>query len=173
MFRLRELESKDLPIINGWRNDPEVISLLGAPFRYINLATEKEWFEGYMKKRGNSVRCAICEEENDEILGLISLMSIDRLNQSGQLHIMIGDAKNRGRGLGTFAIKSMLHHAFYNMNLHRVELLVISSNAGAIRLYEKLGFVREGVMRKARFKNGVFEDMLMYSMLRDEFCEGL
>ena len=37
MIRLRELESKDLAEINQWRNDPELISNLGAPYRYINL----------------------------------------------------------------------------------------------------------------------------------------
>ena len=37
MFHLRELERKDLPTINKWRNNPELIALLGAPFRYINL----------------------------------------------------------------------------------------------------------------------------------------
>lgn len=169
MFRLRELEQKDLKIINGWRNDPELISLLGAPFRYINLTTEEEWFSGYMKTRGESVRCAICEDDNDDILGLVSLMSVDHMNQSAELHIMIGNRENQGRGMGTFAVKEILHHAFHNMNLHRVELTVMENNIRAQRLYEKIGFVREGIRRKARYKDGHFMDAFLYAVLRDEY----
>ena len=47
MYKLRELERKDLTTINVWRNDPELISYLGAAFRYINLDVDIKWFENY------------------------------------------------------------------------------------------------------------------------------
>ena len=149
MFRLRELERKDLQEINKWRNNPELIELLGAPFRYINLDVDVKWFESYMNNRGNAVRCAITELNKDDILGLVSLVSINYMNQSAEFHIMIGDKANQGRGIGTFAVKEMLNRAKH--------------------LYEKCGFVYEGRKRKAKYKNGTFVDMLMYSILRFEF----
>lgn len=168
MFHLRELERKDLPVINKWRNKPELIELLGAPFRYINLDVDMKWYESYMSNRGNTVRCAITEGTADEILGLVTLASVDYMNQSAELHIMIGDAENQGRGLGTFAVSQMLNHAFNNMNLQRVELTVREDNERAKHLYEKCGFVYEGRKRKAKFKNGKFVDMLMYAVLKTE-----
>lgn len=167
MFYLRELERKDLPTINKWRNDPELIDLLGAPFRYINLDVDEKWYEAYMDNRDNAVRCAITEDDQDEILGLVSLVSIDYMNQSAEFHIMIGDARNQGRGIGTFAVKAMVNHAFNNLNLQRVELTVLEDNERAKHLYEKCGFVYEGRKRKAKYKKGKFVDMLMYSVLRD------
>ena len=172
MFHLRELERKDLPAINKWRNDPELISLLGAPFRYINLDVDVKWYESYMGNRGNAVRCAITEDGCDEILGLVSLVSVDYMNQSAEFHIMISDSENRGRGLGTFAVKAMLNHAFYNMNLRRVELTVLEDNTRAQHFYEKCGFICEGRKRNAKYKNGEFVDMLMYSILKPEFHGG-
>ena len=172
MFHLRELERKDVPIINKWRNDPELIELLGAPFRYINLEVDVKWYESYMGNRGNAVRCAITENDNDEILGLVSLVTINYVNQSAEFHIMIGDEQNQGRGIGTFAVQAMLNHAFNNMNLHRVELTVLENNARARHLYEKCGFVCEGRKREAKYKNGKFVDMLMYSMLKSDFLMG-
>ena len=56
MYKLRELERKDLTIINSWRNDYELIEQLGAPFRYINLEVDQKWFDCYMSNRGNQVR---------------------------------------------------------------------------------------------------------------------
>lgn len=172
MYKLRELERKDLTIINSWRNDYELIEQLGAPFRYINLEVDQKWFDCYMSNRGNQVRCAIVEENKDDILGLVSLVSVNQMNQTAELHIMIGDKENQGKGIGSFAVKEMLNHAFFNMNLNRVELTVIENNKRAIHLYEKNGFVYEGRKRKARYKGGKFMDMLMYAVLRDDFTGG-
>lgn len=169
MYQLRELERKDLVEINKWRNDPELISSLGAPFRFINLEVDEAWFDGYMTNRGSQIRCAITEGVSDNILGLISLVSIDYVNQSAELHIMIGDKKNQGKGIGTFAVDAMLQHAFYNMNLRRIELTVLENNDRAKHLYEKIGFVQEGVKRMARYKNGEFVNMLLYSILKEEY----
>lgn len=168
MYALRELERKDLSTINKWRNDPELISLLGAPFRYINLDVDIRWFESYMSNRGNAVRCAIIEEGKDEILGLVSLTDINFVNQSAVFHIMIGETSNHGKGIGTFAVQAMLNHGFFNMNLHRIELTVLESNPRAIHLYEKCGFTMEGTKRKALYKNGRFVDARIYSKLKEE-----
>ena len=59
--------------------------------------------------------------------------------------------------------------AFNNMNLQRVELTVLDNNTRAKHLYEKCGFTYEGRKRKAKYKDGKFVDMLMYSILREEF----
>ena len=74
MYKLRELERKDLTIINSWRNDYELIEQIGAPFRYINLEVDQKWFDFYMSNRGNQVRCAIVEENKDDILGYKRLL---------------------------------------------------------------------------------------------------
>lgn len=169
MFCLRELERKDLEIINGWRNDPELIEMLGAPFRYINLDVDVRWYESYMNNRGNAVRCAIVEDGINKIMGLVSLVSVNYMNQSAEFHIMIGNKENQGKGLGTFAVNAMLDHAFNNMNLQRIELTVLEDNERARSLYEYCGFVYEGRKRKAKYKDGRFVDMLMYSILKSEF----
>ena len=170
MYRLRELERRDLESINKWRNDPLLIGQLGAPFRYINPEVDVRLYENYMANRGNTVRCSIVDE-NDNFIGLISLTGIDYLNQSAELHIMICDGKNQGKGAGTFAVNAMLDHAFNNMNLHRIELSVLENNERAQHLYEKVGFVREGMLRKAYYKNGEFVNAFIYAILRDEFLK--
>lgn len=63
----------------------------------------------------------------------------------------------------------MLRHAFNDLNLHRVFLSVLSSNAGAIRAYEKAGFRREGIAREAAYKRGRYEDLVGMAILSHEF----
>lgn len=173
MYKLRELDRKDMTTINRWRNDKELIDHLGAPFRYINQIVDDRWYDNYMNNRSTCVRCAIVTEESDDIIGLVSLIKIDQMNQSAEFHIMIGGKQNRGKGAGIFAVKEILHHAFLNLNLQRIELTVNEDNTSAIHLYEKVGFVREGMKRNARFKNGKFINMHLYSILRDEFLKNL
>ena len=169
MYKLRELERKDIEKINKWRNDPELIACLGAPYRYINEEVDNEWYNSYLGSRGKAVRCAIVDAGNEEeILGLISLVSIDNINRSAELHIMIGRKENQGKGLGTFAVNTMIEHAFLNLNLRRIELSVLATNVPAIKLYEKVGFSREGVKVQSHYKAGKYIDMIIMAKLRKE-----
>lgn len=169
MYKLRELERKDIKEINKWRNDPELISFLGAPFRYINEEIDMLWFDNYMKNRHIFVRLAIVGDD-DKILGLASLTNIDYINRSGIVHFMIGQKENRGKGLGSYAIKEILTHAFDNLNLHRVELSLLSTNS-VIYLYEKMGFLKEGVKKQAVYKNGKYIDVIEMAILKERFIE--
>lgn len=117
-----------------------------------------------MMQRANTVRCAITTKENDEILGIVSLVEIDFINRSAQFHIMIGES-GQNKGAGTFGVQSMINHGFMNYGLHRIELHVLADNKRAQHVYEKCGFVQEGVRRQAVFKNGQFKDMIIYSII--------
>ena len=100
MYKLRELQKADMVKINIWRNDSELINHLGAPFRYINLEIDYRWYDNYMQNRNTDIRCAIVETENENnILGIVSLTNINWINQSAEFHIMIGSKDNRGHPL--------------------------------------------------------------------------
>ncbi|MEK7802228.1 MAG: GNAT family protein, partial [Pseudomonadota bacterium] len=53
--------------------------------------------------------------------------------------------------------------------LHRVELVTLEDNARAIKLYTKLGFVREGARREALFRNGTYKDLISMGLLSSEW----
>ena len=170
MYKLREINKEDMKEINKWRNDSELIACLGAPYRYINEEVDNNWFDNYMRARNNAVRCAIVDEkEQNIILGMISLLDINNVNRSGQLHIMIGKKENRGKGLGKFAVNEMLQHAFNNLNLHRVELSALENNTAAIHLYQKCGFKIEGKKRESNYKNGEYSNVIMMGILKNEW----
>lgn len=170
MYKLRELERRDIETINSWRKKEDLIKNLGAPYRYINFDVENEWFDNYLKNRNTTIRCAITTEK-DEIIGLVTLADINVVNRTAVLHIMIGDEENCGKGIGSIAIRKMLKHAFLDLNLNRVELEVLTENIRAKKTYEKLGFKFEGVRREACFKNGEYINMEIMSILRKEFVD--
>ncbi len=170
MFSLREMTRKDLPIINSWRANRELIDYLGAPYRYINEEVEQKWYENYISTRDTTIRCTIMNN-NEEVIGLVSITNIDWVNRSGVLHVMIGESNNRGKGAGTYAVNEMVRHSLYDMNLNRLELSVLSMNQRAINLYEKVGFTKEGIKRRAVYKNGSFVDVVIMAILREEYLD--
>ncbi|GAM83690.1 hypothetical protein ANO11243_016790 [Dothideomycetidae sp. 11243] len=79
------------------------------------------------------------------------------------------DSAYQGRGYGAEATRWCLNWAFKYANLNRVELGAFEYNPGAVRLYERLGFVLEGRKRKRFWYDGRYWDDLLYGMLREDW----
>ena len=74
-----------------------------------------------------------------------------------------------GKGIGKAALSLILEYAFSELNLHRVFLNVFSFNKRAIKLYEKMGFMHEGVLRQAFYRAGDWHDIVIMSILKNEY----
>ena len=73
-----------------------------------------------------------------------------------------------GRGIATRAIELLSEFIFANTDIVRLYAEPFARNAASCRALEKAGFQLEGILRKNAFKNGVFEDMKMYSKIKKE-----
>jgi RimJ/RimL family protein N-acetyltransferase len=167
--RLRPIEREDLPRYVRWFGDPDVRRHLTV-YLPFSMAQEERWFEGLAERleRGTEVLLAIDTIEGVHI-GNIGLHAIDWRNRSAELGIVIGEKEYWGQGYGTDAIGVLLRVAFDEMNLHRVCLRVDADNLRGIRCYEKSGFLVEGTLRQAVFREGEYHDQLLMSVLRPEY----
>ncbi|KAI8930892.1 hypothetical protein NX059_011907 [Plenodomus lindquistii] len=75
----------------------------------------------------------------------------------------------QGQGYGTEAITWALEHAFHRLGMHRVSIRAFEYNDGAVRLYEKLGFVQEGREREAYWWEGRWWDGIWMGILEREW----
>ena len=111
----------------------------------------------------------IYDQSSKKLIGHISLYSIKRLPYaSGFIGYSI-DKNFIGRGIATEAVQIVLQFAFQTLNLHRVEAYVSPKNNASIRVLEKAGFSKEGLLRELLFINGVWVDHYMYAILQNEF----
>ena len=100
-------------------------------------------------------------------VGTASLFEFDSFARHAEAGIsLVPDA--RGRGIGTAAIIQLVEFGFVRRNLHRIHLQAIASNTGAIRAYEKAGFVVEGLQRQHAWVRGAYEDIVLMGILRSE-----
>ncbi|RLC73685.1 MAG: N-acetyltransferase [Chloroflexi bacterium] len=170
--RLRAIERDDLPTFVRWFNDPEVRRYL-LMYMPMSLAEEEKWFEEQLQKRDSRIFAIEAIDGDQPVhIGNIGIHDIDWKNRMTEVGIAIGEKDYWGRGYGSDALKTLLHFAFQEMNLHRVQLRVHDYNARAIRCYEKCGFQHEGRQRQALFRDGEYHDVLLMGILADEFQIG-
>jgi RimJ/RimL family protein N-acetyltransferase len=110
----------------------------------------------------------IADAVSDEALGIIGLRHIDPVMRTAQ----VGTWLSRGRwGTGTNAEakRLLLEFAFDRLGLHRVEARIDVANDRSLRAFERLGGVREGVLRESFFKGGTYRDQYLYALLEPEW----
>lgn len=112
---------------------------------------------------------AIVLKGDQRHIGNIALQGIHSLNRSAEFAIVIGDKSTWGQGYGHEAAALLFEHAFKTLNLHRIACGTFADNAGMIKLAAALGMKQEGVRRQAVFKDGRYQDVVEYGLLREEF----
>lgn len=118
------------------------------------------------EESAGSVRFVV--EVDGVAVGSVSLFEFDELARHAELGIALVQ-EARGRGIGTLAISQIVEFAFVRRNLRRLHLQAIASNVGAIRAYEKAGFVIEGRQRQHAWVRGAYEDIVLMGVIRSEW----
>ena len=157
--QIRPVEPEDWPDVAEVFNQPAVIAgTLQLPFRS----------QAYQRKRleesvpGRLHLGAVIE---GKLIGTAALFRLEnRRAHVGQVGMGVHDAY-QGRGAGGALLAALLDMADRWLGLSRVELTVYADNARAIGLYEKHGFVHEGLHRDFAFQDGVYIDALAMARL--------
>lgn len=105
---------------------------------------------------------------DDVIIGQAAFKSMRWFNRKAELSLFI-HPEYQGKKIGTSVLKAMISHAFNHLNLHRLEAEVIAYNIPGIKLIERMGFVREGCLREARFFEGKYHDIFRFGLLKSEY----
>jgi RimJ/RimL family protein N-acetyltransferase len=164
--RLRPVEERDLPFFVEWLADKDVTRWLAAVDEPPTLEDEHDWYES-ARADENGVLWSI-ETLDGDLVGSTDLRLAPHAERA-ELGIAIQDKTRWSEGLGTDAIRLVVEYAFDELGLHRVELQTDEANARAIRCYEKVGFVREGLLRDHRKIEGHFSNTIQMSVLAGEW----
>ena len=164
LVRLRAKREEDAEMLSRWFCDLETARLAdgGAPF-------PQSRDEALQRVKAHAEGEFAVETLDGRLLGDCGCYDVSKRNRCCQVGWMIGDPETRGKGYGTDMIQVLLKYLFCERNMERVMLTVFSYNDIGVRLYEKLGFVREGVLRDQVFTMGQHWDEYAYSMLRREY----
>lgn len=162
LVRLRPFETRDLDAAWELLNDPEGRRLTGTHATFTREASDR-WY----RTRGQTtdrLDLVIATRDDDRMVGEAVLNELDVDNRSCGFRISLLGPSVFGRGYGSEATRLMVAHAF-DVGLHRVSLQVFAYNTRAQRVYEKAGFVVEGVMRDALYWEGDYHDAVLMARI--------
>ena len=105
---------------------------------------------------------------NGELVGSIGLHQIDWHNRMANIGYYL--SKNaEGHGIMTRTVQSLLNYTFFTLGLNRVEIRCGVKNKKSRAIPERLGFVKEGIIRDGEQLYGNFHDLFVYGMLASEW----
>ena len=165
---LRESTFDDCGCFAEWETQPAVTRFftIDAGRNYEEVVTE------FVRRQedADKLQLTVCLRQNDKPIGRIYISNIDDHYDSLDItRIYIADPAIRGQGLGEEALRAALKLAFEEMCRERVTLDHFAENEIASKLYLKTGFHYEGVMRHGGKKDGMYVDLHLMSMLREEY----
>ena len=171
---LRPFEAEDIPAMARILSDPDVGRLTGSvnssdvPADSDEVTDELwDWYGSRATVDGR-LDLAVVDRATDELVGEVVINQVDCDNRSANFRTLVGP-QGRDRGLGTEAARLIIDHAFAELGLHRISLEVFAFNPRARRVYEKVGFRSEGVLRDALRFDGAWVDAEVMAMLRPDW----
>jgi len=169
VINLRSLTLDDLPLTLKWHNQSEIVDWYsGHPFP-VNYEMEKKWYENILTSNIPLTVFGIEHATDQKLIGITVLKDINLINRVAEYAIYIGEKEYRGKGLSKVATLETLSFAFNKLGLNRIILKVLDNNKVAIKLYENVGFKKEGKLRESIFKNNSFYNELIFGILKIEF----
>jgi len=165
---LRPFTESDADRIWQLIQDPEVVRFTFEPSTELTPERLRSWY-ATRADQPDRLDLAVTDPATGELLGEVVLHEWDPTARSCTFRTLIGP-RGRGRGIGTEATRLIVGHAFEQLGLHRIQLEVYGHNHRARRVYEKVGFVVEGVRREARLRDGEWVDDVLMAILDHEWA---
>lgn len=166
---LKAIQREDLRFLMELHNDPVSGATIGGWDPPVSYHQQEKWFDGL----GNSLqqlRYAIWRNEPEAIVGQCSLSSVDLRNRTAETNARLHpDAAGQGFGTETAYLLHMI--GFDYLGLECIYTTYLADNSGSAGVVQKLGLVKEGVLRSRVYKAGKRHDLVSMSMKRIEFEE--
>lgn len=168
-LRLRMTEPRDAPGLLTVFGDPEVARFLSRP-AFTELA-QAEAFQVRLQacfRERSYLQWGIARRTDDVLIGTFTLFHVDLEQGRGEIGYTL-QRDHWGQGLAGEAVGAMIGVVFGELGLRRLEADVDPRNTRSLALLEKLGFVREGLLRERFLVNGELQDTVLLGLLSREW----
>jgi RimJ/RimL family protein N-acetyltransferase len=173
LVNLRAADARDASIVHHWFNDPAVMRGWGWSASARSLQSVARQLEEWLAQEDVLGRPAalIAEALDGSPVGLV-VLRVDRPEaRSFELSLLVGEPSLWGKGIGADMVQTILEACFAGWGVHRVGVRVEEDNDRALALYRRAGFLQEGRMRQAAFRDGRHADILLLSRLGPEWLK--
>lgn len=168
----RTFEEEDAPLIYQWMNDDELKKLSVGLNRRMSRDEALNWVKRRMEYDQYNYWWAICAKDTDKMIGYMSLNSIHYINRSAEFGgIVIGDSSYNDGFAWMESYLFIMEYTFERLGMNRLYGSSVIGHKQSNMAGELFLFTKEGVSRKAVYKNGKFYDLKLTSILKDEYFD--
>jgi RimJ/RimL family protein N-acetyltransferase len=172
VVRLRTASRNDLEYLTGLAQEPSVAPFL-APVGLIlerleALLREPAADPGEPPADGGPEGMFVVETEMGQPVGGLALHLYSRNSRICELSTLMVDPAAQRSGVGTSAVSLACHRVLVEHRFHRIQAETYGDNLRAQRLFERVGFVREGMRRSAYWRRDRWLDSVLYGLLAEE-----
>ena len=164
---LRHVTEPDLPILSKVSGDIVARGEFNPSRIASPQAIQKRFQENGFSSEQHEL-LLICNE-SEAVIGDVVHFQARRYSTAREIGWTIHDPVNRNRGYATEAVTALIDYLFKSYPINRIECSTATQNLASIRLAEKCGLVREGVLRGLVFVGGVYLDDVVLSILRSDW----
>ena len=163
--KLRPLEREDLMFVHQLNNNDSIMRYWFEE-AYESFAELAQLYERNIHNQ--TERRFIIANADGEPAGLVELVEINHLHRRCEFQIAI-HPMFQGQGSAPRATRIAMDYAFSVLNIHKLYLHVDKDNARAVRIYERCGFVPEGILKDEFFVNGKYRDAVRMCLFQPAY----
>ena len=157
---LREFVETDIQNKLEWINNPENNLYLHYDIPLIYDKT-LEWF----RNKNNDARLDLVIVIDGIPVGLLGSLHIDVNNRKAEFYISMGVSKYKNRGIATRATLLLIKYSFTTLKLHKIYLTTDGDNILAQKLFERVGFKKEGIFEDDLYHRGQYIQRIRYGLV--------
>jgi ribosomal-protein-alanine N-acetyltransferase len=168
LIRFEPLGQAHLEGFAAMGRDPDVQRFTRVPVPWTE-GFERTWIGLYEEGRRTQTRLgfAIVDADDGRFCGMAALVELDLPARQAEAGYMLAPAA-RGRGLALRGLRRLTDWAFAELDLVRIELVIDTANAASLRIAERAGYTREGVLRSVHVKQDLRADVSIWSRLASD-----
>lgn len=166
-LQLRKLTPEVYDHLYSNYSDQDCMNYLGIRNLEQLQEAKAKYAQGLAAHDRTFVNFLLIEKETGNIIGDSGFVRYYPAHFRAELGYSLMEEEHKRKGYMYEANVSILEFGFKELNLIRVEAYTGVYNEASIKLLQKLGFEKEGVMKKHYHRNGVSEDSIVFSKLRE------
>ncbi|MHB8127283.1 MAG: GNAT family N-acetyltransferase [Desulfitobacteriaceae bacterium] len=171
MINLESMVSEDLKQVIEWNKNssPEFLLQWSGEFKCPLTKEQLDKFYCFGEKGTGKYYYKIVDIQTCQAIGIITLKLYRYKSLGVIINFLIGEESMRGKGIGQKALTKMIHKGFTEFCLSKIRLNVFDYNDQAIRCYEKVGFVKERLLKCVKKVGDSYWHMFEMSIFEDEW----
>lgn len=165
---LREVTTADAADMLSYLSDENVVKHMGlVPFQTAeDVLDEISWYQ-CIYNEGTGIRWGITLKDSGQVIGSCGFLNM--LPKHYRAEVGYELSKDYwGKGIASEALEAVVTYGFHHFQFERIQALIEPANVSSQKLVERQGFIREGLLRHYEYTCGKFDDLFMYSILKEE-----